>query len=215
MRSVNFVQYDPIRRFYRRIVETSWNTTAGADELARSLDGDLSREPALLAAAADDFGHIVRRPPVAVVRPKHASDIATTVRWAAAHGLTVAPRGQGHSVYGRSQAGGGVVVDMSGHNRVHRVEADRVIVDAGATWQAVLTETLPHRRTPPVLTDFLGLSVGGTVSAGGIGGRSHRYGSQACNVLELDVVTGNGDEVTCSPSANADLFDAMRAGLSQ
>ena len=36
---------------------------------------------------------------------------------------------------------------------------------------------------------------------------------QTDQVLELDVVTGDGRELTCSASVNPDLFDAVRAGL--
>lgn len=38
---------------------------------------------------------------------------------------------------------------------------------------------------------------------------------QIDNVLELEVVTGKGHRVTCSPSHNADLFNAVRGGLGQ
>jgi cytokinin dehydrogenase len=61
----------------------------------------------------------------------------------------------------------------------------------------------------------LGLSVGGTLAVGGIGGTSSRHGMQTDQVLSLDVVTGSGQELTCSAALNADLFDAVRAGLGQ
>lgn len=38
---------------------------------------------------------------------------------------------------------------------------------------------------------------------------------QTDNVLAMSVVTGDGRELACSPSSNADLFDAVRAGLGQ
>jgi FAD/FMN-containing dehydrogenase len=49
----------------------------------------------------------------------------------------------------------------------------------------------------------------------GIGVASFLYGSQGDNVVELDVVTGTGESVTCSPEMNADLFWATIAGLGQ
>ena len=69
------------------------------------------------------------------------------------------------------------------------------MVGAGATWRAVLGATLARGLTPPVLTNYLGLSVGGTLAVGGIGGTSSRYGMQTDNVLALDVVTGDGREL--------------------
>ncbi len=96
---------------------------------------------------------------------------------------------------------------------VGEVQPDRIVVEAGATWVSVLEATLKHGLTPPVLTNYLGLSIGGTIAIGGIGGASSSHGLQTDHVLELDVVTGGGQELTCSASANADLFDAIRGGL--
>ncbi|MBX6765990.1 MAG: FAD-binding protein [Actinomadura rubrobrunea] len=161
----------------------------------------------------DDFGGIVRSNPLRVVRPSSVREVADAVRAAAAGRLPLAPRGCGHSTAGESQAPGGVVVDMRCLRTVHEVGRGHVTVDAGATWREVLDATLPHGLTPPVLTDHLDLTVGGTLSAGGIGGTSHRHGTQAANVLEMEVVTGRGEVVVCSASRRRGLFDAVRAGM--
>jgi FAD/FMN-containing dehydrogenase len=179
------------------------------------LDGELRFDEEARAAAADDFGHIVRRKPKGVLLPGSAQDVAATIRWADGLGRKVAPQGQSHSVYGRAQAGDGIVIDMSRLHTVHAVRDDRVDVDAGAKWSEVLAATLPHGLTPPVLAEYLELSVGGTLVVGGVGAATSRYGVQSDNVLELEVVTGEGQKVTCSPDNNADLFDAVRAGLGQ
>jgi FAD/FMN-containing dehydrogenase len=104
---------------------------------------------------------------------------------------------------------------MSRLRTVHDVQGDRAVVDAGVTWGEVLAATLPQGLVPPVLTDYLGLSVGGTLSVGGVGGTTSRFGVQSDNVIAMDVVTGEGRKVTCSARGNADLFDAVRAGLGQ
>lgn len=167
------------------------------------------------AAAAQDFGHIVQKRPRAVCKPATSSEVADIVRWAREQGLKVAARGQGHATYGRAMAEDGIVMDLGALTAIHRIEPDRVVVDAGATWHNVLDATLARGLTPPVLTNYLDLSVGGTLAVGGIGGSSSRRGLQTDQVLELDVVTGEGVELTCSPTAHADLFDAVRAGLAQ
>ncbi|WP_148088996.1 FAD-binding protein [Saccharothrix texasensis] len=169
-------------------------------------------DDAALDWAADDFGHVVRRRPVGVLRPTSADDVPAAVRLARAHGLTVVPRAEGHSTGGQAQAPGGLVLDMTGFRTVHRVTSEHVVVDAGARWSDVLAATLPLGVTPPVLTDYLGLSVGGTLSVGGLGGASHRFGAQTDTVLELDAVTPDGVRVTCSPTRHPDVFDAVRAG---
>ena len=100
-------------------------------------------------------------------------------------------------------------------NAIDEIYARRVVVGAGATWKSVLEATLRQGLTPPVLTNYLNLSVGGTLAVGGIGGTSSRFGMQTDHVLEFDVVTGDGLELTCSRDSNPDLFDAVRGGLGQ
>src|SRR5262249_39503511 len=65
------------------------------------------------------------------------------------------------------------------------------------------------------LTDYLELTVGGTLSVGGLGGASHRCGAQVDQALELEVVAGTGEVVTCSLSRERELFEAALAGLGQ
>lgn len=167
------------------------------------------------AQAADDFGHIVHTAPEAVLLPGSTDDVAETIRWAAKRGRTFAAQGQRHSVWGRSGARNGIVADMSTLHSVGRVQGDRIVVGAGVTWREVLAATLPRGKTPPVLTDYLELSVGGTLVVGGVGGTTSRYGVQSDNVIAMDVVTGTGEAITCSAQSNSDLFDAVRAGLGQ
>ena len=69
-----------------------------------------------------------------------------------------------------------------------------MVVEAGAKWSDVLRATLPHGKTPPVLTEYLELSVGGTLVVGGVGGTTSAFGVQSDNVIEMEVVTGDGEE---------------------
>jgi len=174
------------------------------------LDGVLSTRDGDLAAASADFGNQVHQRPLAVLQPGSAADIAAIVRFGRYCGLAVVPRGSGHSVDGQAQIPGGIVVSMTSLASVHSCGPDTISVDAGAPWSAVVAATLAEGLAPPVLPDFLELTVGGTLAAGGIGGASHRHGCQADNVRDLDVVTPEGELVTCSPTRNAGLFDAVR-----
>jgi cytokinin dehydrogenase len=109
---------------------------------------------------------------------------------------------------------GGLVIDMSTLDAIE-VSVGQVTVQAGARWSAVLNATLPSGQTPPVLTDYLELSVGGTLSVGGVGGASHHFGAQVDNVIELEVVTGTGKRLACSATRRPQLFRAALAGLGQ
>lgn len=194
-----------------------WLTEADADGGIRvpGLDGELVVDAESRAEAADDYGHIVHDQPIAVLRPGSVRDVVRMVRFANRHGLTVAMRGQGHSTYGQAQARGGVVIDSRTLATIHRVTPDRAVVDAGVQWLDLVKATLAEGRTPPVNTDYLGLSVGGTLSVGGIGGASSHHGMQVDNVLALEVVTGRGNLVRCSPTENGDLFRSVLGGLGQ
>ncbi|MFC5747771.1 FAD-binding protein [Actinomadura rugatobispora] len=179
--------------------------------------------------ALGDFGDMVRRTPVEVVRPASAREVADVMlRHGPARPLSgdghgpspggrqgaqaVVPRGCGHSTDGSSLTGG-VSLDMRALAAIGEVRGDRVRVEAGATWREVLDAALPHGLTPPVLTDLLDLTVGGTLSAGGVGGASHVHGPQTANVIDLEVVTREGAVVRCSASENRTLFGAVRGGM--
>jgi FAD/FMN-containing dehydrogenase len=199
------------------LVSRSWvaEASGGGGDFSQlpPLDGTLTTDPAALVAAADDFGHIIHRTPVAVLRPGSVEDVVKMVRFAREHNIRIAGRGKGHTAFGQSQAGAGIVIDMSTLNQIHSIEQDRAVVDAGVVWRDLLLVTIPAGLTPPVLTDYTRLTVAGTLSVGGVSGRSYVHGAQVDNVLELQVVTGEGRLVTCSASENKRLFEAVLAGL--
>ena len=206
------IGFDPINR--------SWVTSAEAASAAKldhlpHLNGVLLRDEEALTAASEDYGLFIRRRPVAVLEPGSVLDIARVVRFANKHDLRVAVRGHGHSIYGQSLVEGGIVIAMNTLAKVQNMPGARVPADAGCSWAAVLQETLQQGATPPVIPDYLELSVGGTLSIGGISPTTYRYGTQVDNVEALQVVTGEGHIVTCSRDHREDLFNAVLAGQGQ
>ncbi|MBJ6766009.1 FAD-binding protein [Myxococcaceae bacterium JPH2] len=197
----------------------SWASTmeAGAVPLP-PLDGELRMDTPSRTTAAEDFGHILHRTPKAVLVPGSVRDIVAMVRFARAQGLRIAAArglGESHSTFGQSQVPAGIVIDMSTLSTIHEIGEDSAWVDAGVRWRDLLQASLPSGKSPPVLTDYIELSIGGTLSAGGIGGQAFRWGLQVDNVLEMDVVTGQGELVRCSRWHERPLFDAVRSGLGQ
>ncbi|RPE46506.1 FAD/FMN-containing dehydrogenase [Streptomyces sp. Ag109_O5-1] len=175
----------------------------------------LDTRPETLREAAEDFGHLVCAPPLGVLRPRSAAEVEDALAYAGPRGIPVAARAGGHSMYGQGQAPGGIVLDLRELSAVGPVTGDRVEVEAGALWRDVLTATLPYGLAPPVLTDYLGAGVGGVLSVGGLGGAGHRHGLVADSVLELEVVTGAGEHLVCSPERHGALFHTVLAGLGQ
>lgn len=208
--SVLVLGFDPVRR--------SWVTSALADTptiAIPNLDGVLVTDPATLATFADDFGHVVHHTPIAVLKPGSVDDIVRAVRFCLEHRIQVAARGQGHSTGGQSQVQGGLVIDSSTLNAIEHIGTNYVQVQAGLRWIDLIAKTIPLGLQPPLLTGFTGLSVGGTLSMGGIGATSFKVGAQVDNVIELDVVTGEGLLVTCSKSELPLLYNAVLGGVGQ
>ncbi|KAB2065980.1 hypothetical protein ES319_A09G128400v1 [Gossypium barbadense] len=186
-----------------------------------TLDGYFSFEN--LKHAAKDFGNICHYLPIAVLHPKSVSDISSTIKhilyMSSVTKLTVAARGRGHSLQGQAQAYQGVVINMESLDRpsmyIENGEVPYVDVSGGELWINILHETLKYGLSPKSWTDYLHLTVGGTLSNAGISGQAFRHGPQINNVYQLEVVTGRGEVVTCSDKENADLFYGVLGGLGQ
>ncbi len=185
-------------------------------ELARSIKGRVLTDEASRTAVSTDFGRLTVRIPEVVVRPASTADVACVLRFAARNSLRVSTRGSGHSQSGQSLSDH-IVLDMTALGQVHQIneEGGTVTSQGGMRWRALLEELAPKQLSPPVLTNNLDVTIGGTLSTAGLGVASWRHGTQADNCLELEVVTGAGDIVRCSARQNRELFDAVRAGTGQ
>src|SRR5208282_542726 len=133
------------------------------NELAQEISGRVLTDDASREAVATDFGRIIVRRPQAVVCPASAEDVARVVKFAARNSLHVATRGAGHSQTGQSLSDQ-ILLDMTARNQVARVAEDAVTVQAGITWRALVEHLAPQRLSPPVLTNNLDVTVGGTLS---------------------------------------------------
>ena len=194
----------------------SWLTTQTAKSIAvPSLEGQLSLAFSDRQAASTDWGRVVSKLPSAILHPGSTEDIVKMVRFCNSFGVKIGARGQAHTMYGQSQVADGVVINMTPLNRIDSIGPDCATVEAGLIWRDLLVASLARGLTPPVLTDYLSLSVGGTLSVGGVSGNSYRQGAQIDTTVYLDVVTGAGDLITCSMEQHRGLFESTLAGLGQ
>ncbi|KAJ9181046.1 hypothetical protein P3X46_009219 [Hevea brasiliensis] len=186
-----------------------------------NLDGYFSFDD--IEHAAKDFGNRYHFQPSAVLYPKSVADISSTIKYIFDMGstseITVAARGHGHSVQGQAQAHRGIIINMESlqgtEMRIHMGETPYVDVSGGELWINVLHETGKYGLAPKSWTDYLHLTVGGTLSNAGISGQAFRHGPQINNVYQLEVITGKGEAITCSEQQNADLFYGVLGGLGQ
>lgn len=217
------------RQFLARLAGTAGGAVIGFNPDARSwatepkrglvrlprLDGTLVTDATVLDEMSQDNGRMISRRPIAVLRPGTLDDIAAMVRYANANRLKVAMRGQGHSSFGQAQVEGGIVIDSRARARVRVVSHKSAIVDAGVTWDELLAATLAKGLTPPVLPDTQVLTVGGTLSVGGTGNASHRFGAIIDHVRSVTVVTGHGRVTASSERRDRELLELTLAGLGQ
>lgn len=166
-------------------------------------------DPAAIRTASRDFGNQFHPPnPAAVLYPCSVQDIATLIKFSynLSTPFRIAARGRGHSLQGQAMAPGAVVVEMTSLNNCNRDHGSRIKVtknpisgsglgsyaDVGGEqlWIDVLQATLKHGLAPVSWTDYLYLTVGGTLSNAGISGQTFHRGPQISNVYELDVING-------------------------
>ncbi|XP_065858983.1 cytokinin dehydrogenase 3-like [Euphorbia lathyris] len=182
-----------------------------------------TENPATVAAASVDFGNVVHDRPIGVFVPRTVEDIIALVKtsYECYQPFTIGVNGHAHSTHGQSMALNGVVIDMkqmriNGAIKVG-VSDTAVTADVGGDtlWLDVMNYVLGLGYSPYSWTDYLNLTVGGTLSNAGISGQTFKHGPQISNVQELDIVTGKGELVFCSPIENPELFYGALGGLGQ
>lgn len=198
-------------------VHTPPSTAEALRDLKELLGDRILLDDEVRAHFRSDFGRMVDRLPGAVARCSSAEEVAEVVRFCRERKIPVVARGQGHSQSGQSTTDGGVLVDTSSMRTIHEIDeaGETATVDCGVVWRELVHATLERGLVPRVLTNNLNVAISGTLSMAGLGVASFRYGTQADNAVEIQVVTGTGEIVTCSRERNRDLFDVVRCGLSQ
>jgi cytokinin dehydrogenase len=186
-------------------------------DLQRTLPGRVHVDGATLSEKSSDFGRMMQRTPGAVLRPASAEDVVEAVRFARSARLAIAARGEAHTQSGQALTEGGILLDLTSLSKLESIDAAEpsVTCGAGLKWMDLVAATTAQGLIPPVLTNNLGVTVGGTLSVAGLGVASFRYGTQGDNAIELEVVTGAGERVVCSRTQRPEVFDAARSGLGQ
>ena len=186
-------------------------------DLKRLIRGRVLGIGAIDPERTTNFGHVFTSMPRLVVEPSTAADVAAVIAFARERKLSVATRGAAHSQSRLAVSDGGILLDMRSLSGIGKVDRDAMAVDvqAGTAWGDLVRHLAAEGVAPPVLTNNLNVTVGGTLSIAGIGVASFRHGTQGDQVAEIDVVTGDGETRTCGPDRDPDLFWAVIAGLGQ
>jgi UDP-N-acetylenolpyruvoylglucosamine reductase len=182
-------------------------------DFGKQLDGRVF-EPAdtgYEAARAIWNGMIDKRPAL-VVCPTGVADVQRAVTFARRHDLPLSIKGGGHNVAGHAIADGGLMLNLSTMRsvRVHPT-AHTARVEGGATWADVDRETgvFGLATTGGVVA---ATGVGGLTLGGGIGWLVGKHGMTIDNLLEVDLITADGEFLTASAAEHPDLYWALRGG---
>lgn len=163
-----------------------------------------------------DFGKIAYGPPSGVFMPETEAELHAFIRLANKHQVIIRVRGQGNSVTGHT-LGCEMAIDLKNLPKnfsfQNKGQKRSIRASGHATWEELLNVALNAGYRPVILTDYLRLSLAGTLSVGGLGGASYREGSQADHVLSMRILAFSGEVFACSRQENSELFYAALCGL--
>lgn len=118
-------------------------------------------------------------PPVGVIRPRTADDVAAAVSWAATEGVPLIPRGAGTGMPA-GNVGPWVVLDLSGLRGELSVDPDRRIVTGApgvVASEAAQVAASTGLELPALPSSARWCTLGGMVATNASGARSLRWGS--------------------------------------
>ncbi|MFD6420512.1 FAD-binding oxidoreductase [Streptomyces sp. NPDC060198] len=191
--------------------DAPWGDPAAARKLAGSVRGPV------LAAGDDGYDeervrYQTFRPhaPSVVIGAVDEEDVRLAVEFGAAHGLPVGVQATGHGP--ALPAHGGVLIST---RRMSGVRIDPVsrtaLLDAGVSWQQVVTAAAPHGLAPLSGSAPHVGAVAYTLG-GGLGLLARRYGYAADHVRRIRAVTTDGRVRDIDADRESDLFWALRGG---
>lgn len=123
------------------------------------------------------------------------------------------PRGNGRCYGDASLAD--VTVSTLKYDKILSFDTVNGILEcqSGITLDQVLEVIVPKGWFLPVTPGTKFITVGGAVASDVHGKNHHVDGCFSHHVLEMDVVVGNGEMITCSPTRYTDLFEATCGGM--
>ncbi|MCI0706398.1 MAG: FAD-binding oxidoreductase [Ignavibacteriae bacterium] len=157
------------------------------------------------------YGWIDRRP-AAIVRVADAQDVSRLITLARENGVRLAVRGGGHSAAGHSVVDDGIVLDLSGMNKLDIDVKNRTAwAEAGLTTGQYTVATGEHGLATG-FGDAGSVGLGGITLGGGVGFLVRKHGLTIDSLLEAEIVTADGKLLRVNYETNPDLFWAIRGG---
>jgi FAD/FMN-containing dehydrogenase len=150
--------------------------------------------------------------PAAVVRVASAQDVAEAVRYAARHGLRIAPQSTGHNAGPIEGLEDALLVRTDDLQEVSiDVGARRARVGSGVRWAAV-ADPASEAGLAPLSGSSRDVGVAGYSLGGGMGWLGRKHGLQTNALTAVEIVTADGELRRVDHDNETDLFWAVRGG---
>jgi FAD/FMN-containing dehydrogenase len=150
--------------------------------------------------------------PAALVRVASAQDVAETIRYAAEHGLRVAPQSTGHNAGPIDGLEDALLIRTDDLQELSiDVGARRARVGSGVRWAAV-ADAASAAGLAPLSGSSRDVGVAGYSLGGGMGWLGRKHGLQANALTAIEIVTADGELRRIDHDNETDLFWAVRGG---
>ena len=176
---------------------TTVQQTRLRDDLQGLIKGEVQSDNVTQQLYATDAS-ILQSRPVCVVCPRNTDDVIAVVRYAAASGIPIHPRGAGTSLTGESLGEGIVLVFSRYMRRILNSGDDFVTIQPGLLRRrlnGVLGQS-QHRLFGPLAGNVSSASLGSILARNGAGLHYLRYGLPSDHLVSMTVVLANGDLLT-------------------
>jgi len=175
-------------------LEVKLEGIVGKDRLAK---GDIERLVYShdIAPIPDLMASLFKMEPDLIVRPRNLKEISEILKVANEYKVPVIPRGGATWGYGGAvPILGGIVVDLTGLNKIGEIENSVISVESGVVWKDLMEHLEGSEWMLPCYpSSALGSTVGGWAATGGLGYGSLKYGSFVDNVEWAKVVLPSGE----------------------
>ena len=150
--------------------------------------------------------------PAVLILPRKVDDIRFALDWANQHGISLCPRGGGHSYLGNSICSG-MVIDLRYFSKVRSLSTREPIVEIGGGARLIdVSAEVGARNWSLPLGSCPTVGIGGFTLGGGIGLSSRLLGLACDRLLGVEFVAADGRVVQANQNTHSDLFWACRGG---
>ncbi|HEX6583462.1 MAG TPA: FAD-binding oxidoreductase [Thermoleophilaceae bacterium] len=182
-------------------------------ELQSRIDGQvLTAGDDAWDASRQTFNLTHDQQPAALVRVASAPDVAEAVRYAAKHGLRIAPQSTGHNAGPIQGLEDALLIRTDDLQEVKiDIGARRARVGSGVRWAAV-ADPASEAGLAPLSGSSRDVGVTGYSLGGGVGWLGRKYGLQSNALTAVEIVTADGELRRIDHDNETDLFWAVRGG---